>query len=77
MVQPDLDGSRTWRRRGERMEGGGVEKGRTGHRSPDAFESDAFECQEPFGWELCRQSPAVKNELLSCQALWWPVRTRS
>lgn len=62
---------------GKEWKAGGVEEGRTGHHSPDAFESDAFERQELFGWELCRQSPAVKNELLSCQALRWPVRTRS
>lgn len=54
---------------GKELKAGGLEEGRTGQQHPGAFESDAFEFQEMFAWELCRQNPGVKSKLLSGQVL--------
>lgn len=69
---------------GERKEkgcvlGSGVErvesarKKQAGPQPQYALESNAFEFLGMFGWEL-RQSPAVKNKLLSCQVSRWSIR---
>lgn len=69
MVQPGLDERRTWRRRGKRTEERGTGRRQDWASAPGAFESDAFEFQEMFAWELYRQNPGVKSKLLSCQVL--------